>query len=73
MIKLIIASASVVAVLGLAACSDSADDKTTTQSTPPATTTEPATPQATPPATDGTTQTDPNAMKPAPTQPAPAQ
>lgn len=48
--KLILASTSAIALLGLAACSDT--DNTTTQSTtPPAeTTTPPAEPQATPPA-----------------------
>ncbi|WP_085983965.1 hypothetical protein [Allomesorhizobium alhagi] len=50
--KLILASASAIALFGIAACSDTADN-TTTQSTPPADTTEPATPppaEATPPA-----------------------
>ncbi|NGO50624.1 hypothetical protein [Allomesorhizobium camelthorni] len=59
--KLILASASAIALFGIAACSDTADN-TTTQSTPPAETTQPATPppaEATPPADT--------------TQPAPAQ
>ena len=64
--KVILASLSAVALFGIAACSDSGTDNTTTQSTnPPAT--EPAPSQ---PGTDG------NTMKPAepqPAQPAPSQ
>ena len=86
--KLVLASVSAVALLGLAACTDT--DDTTTQSTnPPA---ETATPGATPPATDDTTtqaitpspesgtggdmqSSEPEAepIDPAPAQPAPAQ
>jgi hypothetical protein len=54
--KLILASASAIALFGIAACSDTADN-TTTQTTPPADTTEPATPppaEATPPAEPAT-------------------
>jgi ABC-type oligopeptide transport system substrate-binding subunit len=60
--KLVVTSVSALALLGLAACSDSADT-TTTQSVPDTTTTEPAPMEpATPPA-----------AVPAPAQPAPAQ
>jgi hypothetical protein len=55
--KLILASVSAIALLGLAACNDNGGtDNQTTQSTTP-----PATDQATPPAD--------NTMKPAPTTP----
>jgi hypothetical protein len=57
--KLILASASAIALLGIAACSDTADNTTTQSTTPPAEETMPATPEATPPADT--------------TQPAPAQ
>ena len=67
--KLILASVSAVALFGIAACSDSNTDSTTTQSvTPPAT--EQTTP--TPPANEATL---PPATDPAPSTPpaAPAQ
>jgi hypothetical protein len=44
--KLILASASAIALFGIAACSDTADDTTTQSTTPPADTTQPATPPA---------------------------
>ncbi|MBN9072799.1 MAG: hypothetical protein J0H34_14660 [Rhizobiales bacterium] len=66
--KLILASVSAVALFGIAACSDSGADKTTTQSTTP-----PATEQTTPPADTNTMKpADDNAMKPADQAPAPA-
>jgi hypothetical protein len=56
--KLVLASVSALALLGVAACSDQADT-TTTQGVPDSSTTEPATPvpadPAAPPATDDTT------------------
>lgn len=67
--KIILASVSALALLGVAACSDSGKDNTTTQSTnPPATEqpTAPAAPEAKPPA-DNTMQ-----PAPAPASPAPA-
>jgi hypothetical protein len=48
--KLILASASAIALFGIAACSDTADNTTTQSTTPPAEETAPATPEATPPA-----------------------
>jgi hypothetical protein len=65
--KFILASVSALALLGVAACSDSGTDTTTTQSTtPPAVEQpmQPATPNATPPAD--------NKMAPAPAPTAPA-
>jgi hypothetical protein len=57
--KLILASLSAVALFGVAACSDTGTDTTTTQSTDPAATeTVPVDPAA-PPATDDTTTTAP--------------
>lgn len=85
--KLVLASASAIALLGLAACSDT--DQTTTQSTPapvedpagPVTPAPDAAPEA--PATDGTTTQSiepapdagmqPNETAPAPVEPAPAE
>jgi hypothetical protein len=64
--KVILASLSAAALFGIAACSDNGTDKTTTQSTTPPATEQPA-PQ---PGQDN------NAMKPVtpqPTNPAPAQ
>jgi hypothetical protein len=63
--KFVLASVSALALLGVAACSDSTDN-TTTQGVPDATTTDPAPvdPMA-PPATDP--------AAPAPVEPAPAQ
>ncbi len=49
--KLVLASVSALALLSVAACSDSTDG-TTTQGVPDATTTEPAPAPATPPATE---------------------
>lgn len=83
--KLILASVSALALFGVAACSDSGTDTTTTQSTNPPAAEQPmvpATPEATPPATDNTTTqsidpapadgaTDDGGMPPV--QPAPAQ
>ena len=65
--KLVLASAAAIAMLGLAACSDAADE-TTTQSVPPTEEQQPAQPGT---ATDGTT-TAPDAGT-TPIQPAPAQ
>ncbi|WP_315923893.1 hypothetical protein [Mesorhizobium sp. SP-1A] len=68
--KFIIASVSALALLSVAACSDSGDDKTTTQSTTPAPadqTTQPATPQANPPA--NTDNGGGNTMQPAQPKP----
>jgi hypothetical protein len=48
--KLILASASAIALFGIAACSDTADNTTTQSTTPPVEETQPATPEATPPA-----------------------
>lgn len=63
--KLILASLSGVALLGMAACSDSGTDKTQTQSTTP----PPATEQPAQPPADGT-----NTMQQKPADPAaPAQ
>jgi hypothetical protein len=59
--KLVIVSASALALLGLAACSD-ATDETTTQSVPPTEAPAPADPAAPPPV-----------VAPAPAEPAPAQ
>ncbi|MET3660831.1 hypothetical protein [Aquamicrobium ahrensii] len=57
--KLVLASLSALALLGVAACSDSGSDATTTQSTTPPADEQPiapdATAPATPPATDGST------------------
>jgi hypothetical protein len=64
--KLVLASVAAAALFGVAACSDSSTDKTTTQSTNPPATEQPA------PAPGQ----DNNAMKPAqpqPTNPAPSQ
>ncbi|MFC3208411.1 MAG: hypothetical protein WA973_16050 [Mesorhizobium sp.] len=70
--KLILASVSALALLGVAACSDSGTDNTTTESTTPPAAEQPATP----PATDNSTT---QSIKPAPsegtggaTQPEPA-
>lgn len=60
--KLILASVSALALLGVAACSDSGTDKTTTQSTTPPATEQPVKPAA--------PQDNSGTMKPA--QPAPA-
>ncbi|MGB3416738.1 MAG: hypothetical protein WBA36_08720 [Mesorhizobium sp.] len=49
--KLILASVSALALLGVAACSDSGTDNTTTESTTPPAAEQPATP----PATDNST------------------
>jgi len=62
--KLVLASVSALALLSVAACSDSADN-TTTQGVPDTTTTEPA-PAPVDPAS-------PPAAEPAPAEPAPAQ
>ena len=65
--KIILASVSALALFGVAACSDSGSDSTTTQSTTPPATEQPMTPaqpEATPPA-DNTMQ-----PQPAPTAPA---
>ena len=67
--KLILASVSALALFGVAACSDSADNTTTQSVNPPVE--KPAAPADTTtraPAQDGQTQ-----MKPAPAEPAPAQ
>lgn len=67
--NLILASVSALALLGVAACSDSGSDNTTTQSTTPPAAEQPivpAQPEATPPA-DNNMQ-----PAPAPTSPAPA-
>ena len=57
--KLVLASLSAVALFGVAACSDTGTDTTTTQSTDPAVTeTVPVDPAA-PAATDDTTTTEP--------------
>lgn len=61
--KLILASVSALALFGVAACSDSGTDSTTTQSTNPPAAEQPMTPatpdatapQAAPPATDNST------------------
>ncbi|PWK72768.1 hypothetical protein [Aminobacter sp. AP02] len=60
--KFILASVSAIALFGIAACSDSNTDSTTTESVKPPVTEQPApatpapaTPQATPPATDNST------------------
>jgi len=56
--KLILASVSAIALFGVAACSDSGTDSTTTESVKPPVTEQPATPatpEASPPATDNTT------------------
>jgi ABC-type phosphate transport system substrate-binding protein len=57
--KLVLASLSALALLGVAACSDSGSDATTTQSTTPPAGEQPITPDSTapaaPPATDGST------------------
>jgi hypothetical protein len=66
--NLILASVSALALLGVAACSDSGTDNTTTQSTNPPGAEQPmqpATPDAAPPAD--------NTMQPAPDSTAPAQ
>ena len=63
--KFIIASASAIAVLGLAACSDT--DDTTTQSVEP-TVEQPASPGATP----APVEPAPTSPSPAPSTPAPA-
>lgn len=71
--KLILASVSALALFGVAACSDSGTDNTTTQSTNPPATEQPMTPDATPPANEATppaTDDSGGAMQPAP---APAQ
>ena len=61
--KFVLASVSALALLSIAACSDSADN-TTTQGVPDATTTEPApVDPASPPAAEP--------MEPAPVEPAP--
>ncbi|HEY5819494.1 MAG TPA: hypothetical protein VIU14_14070 [Mesorhizobium sp.] len=61
--KLILATASAIALFGVAACSDSAVDQTTTQGvTPPVQEPAPAVPEATPPADQP--------MQPAPAAPA---
>lgn len=66
--KLILAAASAIALFGVAACSDSGVDETTTQSVnPPATEPAPATPEATPPA-DQPMQPKPQAPATAPQQ-----
>ena len=52
--KLLLASATAIALFGIAACSDTADNTTTESTTPPADTTQPATPEATPPAEPAT-------------------
>ena len=62
--KLILASASAIAMLGLAACSDATDD-TTTQSVPPV-----DQPADTAPGTDGTTTQSIDPAAPAPAAPA---
>ena len=61
--KLVLASVSALALLGVAACSDSADT-TTTQGVPQTDQTQPADPMAPPPA---------GGTEPAPAEPAPAQ
>ncbi|HEV2900194.1 MAG TPA: hypothetical protein VGX71_20615 [Pseudaminobacter sp.] len=49
--NLILAFVSAIALFGVAACSDTADNSTTQSTTPPADTTQPApAPEATPPA-----------------------
>ena len=65
--KIILASVSALALLGVAACSDSGSDNTTTQSTTPPATEQPMTPaqpEVNPPAD--------NTMQPAPAPTAPA-
>lgn len=68
--KLILASLSGLAMLGVAACSDSGTgtDNTQTQSVNP-----PATEQPAPPTEPGTDGTGTMQQQPAPTQPAPQQ
>ncbi len=61
--NLILATASAIALFGVAACSDSGVDETTTQSVNPPVV-DPATPEATPPADQG--------MQPKPEAPATA-
>lgn len=73
--KIILASASAIAIMGLAACSDT--DEVTTQGTPPVTTAPaPMEPSATPPANDEMRNDNMGgggAMAPAPAPTAPAQ
>ena len=67
--KIVLASLSAIALFGIAACSDTATDTTTTESVnPPPATEQPLQDPAAAP-TDPATGT----MKPAPTEPAPAQ
>ena len=72
--KFILASVSALALFGVAACSDSGKDNTTTQSTTPPPADQPMTPaapKASPPADTGTGN---STMQPAqPAYPAPAQ
>jgi hypothetical protein len=71
--KFILASVSALALFGVAACSDSGQDNSTTQSTtpPPADSpTTPQTPQANPPADNGAGD---STMQPTQPPPAPAQ
>jgi hypothetical protein len=79
--KLILATVSAVALLGVAACSDSGTDNSTTQSTNPPAAEQPMTPatpdtttspQATPPATDDSTTQSITPAPDAPAEPAPA-
>jgi hypothetical protein len=78
--KFILATVSAVALLGVAACSDSGTDNSTTQSTNPPAAEEPmtpaspdaTTPQATPPATDDSTTQSITPAPDAPAEPAPA-
>lgn len=66
--KLILATASAIALFGVAACSDSGVDETTTQSVkPPVTEPAPATPETTAPA-DQPMQPKPEAPATAPQQ-----
>ncbi|WP_256751097.1 hypothetical protein [Mesorhizobium sp. Mes31] len=66
--KLILASVSALALLGVAACSDSGKDNTTTQSTNP-----PAAEQPMKPAAPADNSTKPAEPAPATPAPAPAQ
>jgi hypothetical protein len=66
--KLILASVSALALLGVAACSDSGKDNTTTQSTNP-----PASEQPMKPAAPADNSTKPAEPAPATPAPAPAQ